>query len=544
MSRKNSFAKVIGFVLSFVIAGALLGWGASAVFGGKTGTFTITFCETTDTHGAFFDSLYVDGLANKTSFSNVSSYLRKIRGDGECPIVVDAGDNLQGDNAAYYFNFVNVVDSHLVSRIFNYLDYDAVIVGNHDIESGHGVYDRVAKEIGIPYLASNALHSEGLKSGKPYFEEYTVVKRNGVKVAVIGMTNANIKSWLAEEKWKGMDFRVISDMAQETVDRIVKKTRPNLVVLVMHTGCGTGERDIENEARYIASNLKGIDVVLYGHDHTAVSEIVDNPNGEVAFMNAGTKNANVARCDVTLEMKYGRVLSRKFETRLVPMDEYEPDPDFNTYFKSYYDEVKAFANKEIGDLNADLDFTCALDGPSAFISLIHAVQLEATGADISITAPLSLKGGVSKGKVTFRDLANIYRFENTLNKVEMTGRQIKDYLEYSYDNWIRREGPTYNYDSAEGIDYNVSLSAEKGNRITILQLSSGRPFKMDEVYTVAMNSYRSSGGGKLLLNGAGIEPKDLKIIDKYKDIRSLVGDYISKHVEVDPKASSNWKFVK
>lgn len=544
MSKKNSFAKVLGFILSFVLAGALLGWGASAVFGGGTGTFTITICETTDTHGAFFDSLYVDGLANRTSFSNVSSYLRQIRGEGESPIVVDAGDNLQGDNAAYYFNFVNVADSHLVSRIFNYLDYDAVIVGNHDIEPGHDVYDRVSEEIGIPYLASNAIHSEGKKAGKPYFQEYTVVKRGGVKVAVIGMTNANIKSWLAEEKWKGMDFKVISDMAQETVDRIVRKTCPNLVVLVLHTGCGDGERDIENEARYIASNLKGIDVVLYGHDHMAVSEIVDNPNGEVAFMNAGTRNANVARCDVTLEMKYGRVLSRKFETKLVSMDEYEPDPDFNAYFKSYYDEVKVFANKEIGSLNADLDFSCALDGPSAFISLIHAVQLEATGADISITAPLSISGGVSRGKVTFRDLANIYRFENTLNKVEMTGQQIKDYLEYSYDNWIRREGPAYNYDSAEGIDYDVSLSAEKGNRITICQMSSGKPFNLDGTYTVAMNSYRSSGGGKLLVNGAGIDPVNLRIIDKYKDIRSLVGDYISTHGEVEPKASSNWKFVK
>ena len=521
------------------------------------GDYAVTICETTDVHGAYFDSAYVDNLAAKTSLANVSSYMKELRASGVKPVLIDAGDNLQGDNAAYYFNYVATDVPHVYPRIANYLGYDAIIVGNHDIETGHDVYDRVARELTMPYLAANAAFDRD-ENGKAdmdedpgnkevsdsYFQPYCIVDRDGVKVAIIGMTNGNIKSWLSSTTWHGIDFQIISDMVQGLVDKVIAKEKPHLVVLAVHSGTGTDQADRENEALYLASTIKGVDVVINGHDHRPLAREVENPEGGVVLLNAGTKAVVVAQADFVITVKNGKVVSKTADYKLVPMDKYAPDPEYVAAFKDDFNAVKAFANRPIGNLSENIFLADALDGPSSYINLVQTVQLASTGADISFAAPLANSGVIEKGVIEFQDLISIYKFENQLYTVEMTGRQVKDYLEYSYDNWVNKSGPSYNWDSADGIIYEVSRSAAKGERVKIVSMSDGKPFDLDKVYKVAMTSYRASGGGDLLRNGAGVDPTTLKIVDKLKDIRSLIGDYIASKGEVVPEVATNWKFVK
>ena len=521
------------------------------------GEYQVTVCATTDVHGAYFDSLYVDNMANSTSLANVSSYLKGLRASGVQPILIDVGDNLQGDNAAYYFNYVATDVPHLMPRLMEYLGYDAVIVGNHDIETGHSVYDRITSELRVPYLAANAAcdrdengvadMDEDPKNklvSDSYFLSYCIIDRGGVKVAVVGMTNANIKSWLSDSYWNGMDFQMIHDIAQGLIDKIVAKERPQLVVLAVHSGTGTDLPDRENEALYLASTLEHVDLVLNGHDHRPLAKEVENPAGSVVLLNEGMKAKYVGQADFTLRVKNGKLIERNVDYKLVPMDQYPVDSAYAATFRDDFLAVKDFATRPIGRVSDNIFLADALDGPSSYINLLHTVQLGASGADISFAAPLSNSGVVPKGVIEFQDLTSIYRFENTLYVVGMTGRQIKDYLEYSYDSWVSRTGATYNWDSADGIIYEVSRSAPKGERVNIISMSDGTPFELDKTYKVAMTSYRASGGGDLLTLGAGIDPDSLVVYDKMKDIRSLVGDYISEQGEIEPKVSTNWKFVK
>ena len=521
------------------------------------GEYQVTVCATTDVHGAYFDSLYVDNMANSTSLANVSSYLKGLRASGVQPILIDVGDNLQGDNAAYYFNYVATDVPHLMPRLMEYLGYDAVIVGNHDIETGHSVYDRITSELRVPYLAANAAcdrdengvadMDEDPKNklvSESYFLPYCIIDRGGVKVAVVGMTNANIKSWLSDSYWNGMDFQMIHEIAQGLIDKIVAKERPQLVVLAVHSGTGTDLPDRENEALYLASTLEHIDLVLNGHDHRPLAKEVENPAGSVVLLNEGMKAKYVGQADFTLRVKNGKLIERNVDYKLVPMDQYPVDSAYAATFRGDFLAVKDFATRPIGRVSDNIFLADALDAPSSYINLLHTVQLGASGADISFAAPLSNSGVVPKGVIEFQDLTSIYRFENTLYVVGMTGRQIKDYLEYSYDSWVSRTGATYNWDSADGIIYEVSRSAPKGERVNIISMSDGTPFELDKTYKVAMTSYRASGGGDLLTLGAGIDPDSLVVYDKMKDIRSLVGDYISEQGEIEPKVSTNWKFVK
>ena len=521
------------------------------------GDHPVTICATTDVHGAFFDSSYVDNVANKTSLANVSTYLKELRESGVRPVLIDVGDNLQGDNAAYYFNYVATDVPHIYPRIADYLGYDAIVVGNHDIEAGHDVYDRVGRELKMPYLAANAAsdrdengtadmdeNPKNKLASDSYFAPYCIVERDGVKVAVIGMTNGNIKSWLSSNKWHGMDFQVIHVIAQDLVDQVLAKEKPQLVVLAVHSGTGTDLPDRENEAFYLASTLQGVDVVLCGHDHRAVAKEVANPAGAVVLLNAGTKAVVVAQADFTLSVKNGKVISKQVDYKLVPMDRYPADSAYVATFKDDFNAVREFATRPIGTLAENIFLADALDGPSTYINLVQTVQLAASGADISFAAPLTSSGVVPKGVIEFQDLVSIYKFENLLYVVEMTGRQVKDYLEYSYDNWVNRSGPSYNWDSADGIRYEVSKSAPKGERVKILSMCDGTPFDPDKTYKVAMTSYRAAGGGDLLRDGAGIDPSTLVVVDKMKDIRSLVGDYIASQDEIVPTVATNWKFVK
>ena len=523
----------------------------------QDGVYNVTVCSTTDVHGAYFDSLYVDNQAAKTSLANVSSFLKELRGNGVNPVLVDVGDNLQGDNAAYYFNYVATDVPHVYPRIAAYLGYDAVIVGNHDIETGHDVFDRVAGELTMPYLAANAAfdrdengvadmdESTGKKVvSDSYFLPYCTVERNGVKIAIIGMTNGNIKSWLSSTVWHGIDFQIISVIAQGLVDKVIEKEKPQLVVLAVHSGTGAEEPDRENEAQYLASSLKGVDLVLNGHDHRPVAREVAGPEGPVVLLDAGSKAVVVGQADFTLTVKNGKVVAKNVDYKLVPMDKYPADPEYVAAFKDAFNAVKAFANRPVGSLAEDIFLADALDGPSSYINLVQTVQLKATGADISFAAPLVSSGVVPKGVIEFQDLVSIYKFENQLFVVEMTGQQVKDYLEYSYDNWVNRSGPSYNWDSADGIIYEVSQSAPKGERVKILSMSDGTPFDPARTYKVAMTSYRASGGGDLLRNGAGVDPATLVVTEKLKDIRSLIGDYIAAQGEIVPAVATNWKFVK
>lgn len=541
-NRKGSPLLAVAIVALCFAVGFLAGHLLYRIFGGNC---TVTVLETTDVHGNYFDSLY-NGTARKCSMASIASYLEKVREEEEIePVLIDCGDNLQGDNAAFYYNFVDTADIHIVTDYMKYLGYDAVVVGNHDIEAGHSVYDRVCRNSEIPYLAANAVYESGPDAGKPYFRPYTVVERGGIRIAVIGMTNANIKSWLPEEKWDGLDFIRISDIAQDITNEVLEKEKPDFVILAVHSGTGesSDRPDNENEALYLAHNVRGVNLVLCGHDHAATAYAVNTPDGEVGLINAGKAAQNVGRCDIKFKKKKGGFKVRKIKCSLVPMEGIAPDEEFHDRFMPQFEEVKEFACRKIGVITGDLPFEGVLDGPTAYMTLVHTVQLASTGADISISAPLSTRGRIAAGPVTFQDLTKIYVYENMLYVVRMTGRQIKDYLEYSYQNWIASSGPSYNYDSAFGIDYEVSKSAQQGQRVKIKGMSNGESFREDKLYSVAMTSYRASGGGGLLAEGAGINPEDIVIVDKLKDIRSLIGDYIAARKEIAPVVADNWRFV-
>ena len=543
--------------------------------GPKDGTYTLHVLSTNDVHAAWFDSTYV-GRGTQRSLFAVNYYVDSIRNSvgKDNVILLDAGDCLQGDNASYYFNFIDTETPHLFPRMVSYMGYDAITVGNHDIEAGHPVYDRVAADLaaaGIPFLGGNAIRTD---NGQPYFPLYKVFNRAGVKVLVLGYTNANNKAWMNENLWSGMTFESLIPLVQQDVDRLRAQEKPQIVIVSVHSGTGEGDGSIlEDQGLDLFNSLEGVDVLLCSHDHSPYTA----NNGKMILLNTGSKLSNIGHGEVTVEIKNGEVVSKKLQGTLIPVDRLKVDPVMRDYFRKDYEAVKAFTMREVGELKRDMVFSDAFLGMSDYTNLLHTVCLGCSPAQISIAAPLTQNATIKAGKLIYNDMFTLYRYENQLFVVQMTGREVKDFLEFSYGMWIQTMGrygdhvlnirnrpdartgterwsfaeASYNFDSAAGINYTVDITKPKGSRVVISSMADGSAFDMDATYNVAMTSYRASGGGGAMSKGAGIDTRniDQRVVAKYPEIRDLIFQYINKQGLLDPAVIGDkavlgsWKFI-
>ncbi|MBR5703978.1 MAG: bifunctional metallophosphatase/5'-nucleotidase [Bacteroidales bacterium] len=541
--------------------------------GPKDGIHTLQILTTNDVHGRWFDSDYVQ-KGTRQSLMAVNYYVDSVRkADGpENVLLIDAGDCLQGDNASYYYNYVNTGTEHLFSRLAAYMKYDAVTVGNHDIETGHAVYDRVAKELkrrGIPFLGGNAIRNS---DGKPYFRPYKVFRRAGLKVLVLGYTNANNPAWMDESLWSGMHFESLIPKVQEDVDRYTSRLKPQVVIVSVHSATGEGNgRSLEAQGLDLYNSLQGVDAVICSHDHREYAA----SNGSTAIINSGNRAKFVGHGELAVEIRDGKVAGKSISTALIPVDKRKTDPAMKETFRKDYEEVKAFSTREIGALAMDLRTRDAYAGMCDYVNLIHTVCLKESGADISFAAPLTYNGTVRAGILIYNDLFTIYPFENQLYTLRMTGAEIKKYLEFSYKAWLaapggehilnieKRNDPrnnqqgwsfvarSYNFDSAAGINYTVDVTRPTGERVTITGLADGRAFDPEAEYTVAMTSYRASGAGGLLTRGAGIPEAELdsRILRRYPEIRDIIYRFVNEYGLIDDTAlyqarrNGKWEFI-
>lgn len=556
-------------IISLLLAAAAI---AVSGCGPKDGEYTFRILTTNDVHGHYFNESY-------TSDQTVPSLMAaawhidtiRVANGTENVILIDAGDAMHGDNAAYYFNYVDTESEHVFARMLEYLDYDAWIPGNHDIETGHPVYDKVVAELDVPFLAANAINVE---TGKSYFKEYVIQKRHGIKFAIIGFTQPNIKNAYAQELWEGMDFESLyPDFTQNVVDRVRAEEKPDVVIVVIHSGAGRGDgQQLEQQGLDLFNSLKGVDYLVSSHDHRATTL----ENESMALVNTGNYCANLGYGTITVTVENGKVVGKKASAQLIPLDKDQIDMNMKAAFQPDFEKVKAFTTRSVGELKVDFNGVEALAGMSPYVNMLHTIFLNTSDARISFAAPFSTTASVKAGNLVYNDLFTLYNYENELYEVKMTGKEVKSYLEHSYDAWVNtldksqehifkmrgfknpRTGSQMwfftaqatNLDSAGGIVYDVDVTKPFGERIVIRSFADGSAFDENAEYVVAMSSYRARGGGDLMEN-VGIYPADVdeRIVAVHEDIRSLIDAYFTENGAVtaemvgDKSVIGEWKFI-
>lgn len=564
------------------------------------GEVNFTIIETTDIHGMIFPYNFITDKEENTSIANIFTYVKKLRNEGKTVLLLDNGDTLQGQPTVYYYNFVATNEKHIWTEILNYMNYDVVTMGNHDIETGHNVYDKIVKEIKAQVVVANLIDE---KTKEPYFKPYTIIKKNGIKIAILGMIEPAIERQLPKILYEGIVAEDMIECAKKWVEIIKEKEKPDMLVGLFHSGANyTEDKEKyknENASQLVAEEVEGFDIIFVGHDHQGWSgkgydevtkqktKDVRSPSGKIIPIYGGV-NAARSFASVDVNMVYdkdSKSWNIDFKGESVDPSQFEADKEFLNRFDGDREKIKTWVGRNIGELNTKLTSDEAMFGDSYFLSLIHDLQFEIAEkelgekADISFAAPLSKDAVLNVGEVKVRDMFNLYPYENFFYVMRLTGKQIKDVMEYSYirqfnvmknknDHLINFKKDasgklifnkrynsydtltaTYNYESMAGLNYTVDVRKGYGERINIISMSDGSDFDLNREYKVAINSYRGSGGGGHLTQGAGIDLKTLQNMDLVikstdKDLRFYMIKWFEEQTDsITVEKLNNWKVI-
>ena len=537
-----------------------------------TQTMELRVVETSDVHGSFFPYDFLNRRPKAGSMARVSSYVNSLRKQyGDRLLLLDNGDILQGQPLSYFSNYIDTTDMNIAAQVINYMRYDAETIGNHDVEPGHQVYDKWVGEVNCPVLGANVIDT---RSGQPYLKPYVMLTRGGVRIAVLGMLTPAIPNWLSQDIWSGLRFDEMVATARHWMKVIREDEKADVVIGLFHSGKAGGivtPQYEEDASEHVARDVPGFDLVLFGHDHTRHNDIVVNSAGKrVVCLDPANNAMSVADATIHLSQEKGQWTVDSVAGSVNSVTSQPIDEAYQQHFNAYINKVNDFTNQQIGTFKHTLRTADSYFGNSAFSDLILNLQLQITGVDIAFNAPLTFNDSIKAGPVYMSDMFKLYKYENKLYVMRLTGEEIRKHLEMSYDLWFNTmKSPddhlllidrqtygdaqrmgfknfSFNFDSAAGIDYTVDVTKPNGQKVTILRMSNGQPFDEKRWYKVAINSYRGNGGGELLTKGAGIPKDSLKsriVWQSDRDQRYYLMQEIKRLKVLDPKPNHNWKVI-
>ena len=505
---------------------------------------TIHIVHVSDVHGHFYPYDYVRDIETTNSLAAVYTFIDSLKNSGEEVIFIDTGDLLQGTPMIYYFCDIDSSVTNPAAAIYNYMGLDALIVGNHDIEKGPEIYRKFERELNAPMLSANAVLSDGSTAFDPYY----IIPVREQNIGIIGLTTPAIPLWLPESKYPGIKWKDISKTASSVIPDITSSV--DYLIAGVHAGidslysaAATDREGLprENYALALGRDNLELDLILCGHEHRIIPGDYYQNTGEIAPISMPGSWSRIFNHIILEEGKAPAIHVKRSNW-------YEPHQGLMDLMEPYHQKTLNYVNKTISEISSDLDMHTAYFYDNALIDFIQHVQLDATGADASFAACFNPRGRFQAGEVTVKDIFALYVFENYLYGIQMTGKQIKAYLEESVkfymgtdsDQLLNSNIPGYNLDLAAGIKYTIDIAKEPGQRITILRIG-GKKYKADKSYRVAMNSYRASGGGGHLSAAGIINPETY-----YKssiEIRNLLISYLEQGNQINTQPDNNWKII-
>ncbi|GHA82496.1 bifunctional metallophosphatase/5'-nucleotidase [Streptomyces termitum] len=587
---------------TFLESSAALGAGAALAAGATTPAaaapaprpkpakrYSFTVMGTTDLHGNVFnwdyftDKEFDDKAHNDVGLAKISTLVKKVRaekGRGNT-LLIDAGDTIQGTQLSYYYAKVDPITKtggpvHPMARAMNAIGYDAAALGNHEFNYGIPVLRRFEEQCDFPLLGANALDAKTLR---PAFAPYSIhrlrtPRGRDVRVAVLGLTNPGIAIWDKANVTGKMVFPGLEEQAAKWVPKL-RSMGANVVIVSAHSGSsGTSSWGdqlpyVENAAALVAEQVPGIDAILVGHAHTEIPEyrVTNKETGKEVVLSEPLKwGQRLTLFDFDLVWEKGRWTVEKAGARVLNSNTVEEDPAVTGMLAAEHREVVAYVNQAIGTSTAAMTTADAPWKDEPIIDLINVVQVETVKAALAGGAHAALPvlsqascfsrtASFPAGRITIKDAAGLYPFENTLEARLMTGAQLKEYLEYSAKYYVQTPAgapvdtakltnaentPDYNYDAVSGLTYDIDIAKPVGSRITGLSFG-GSPIDPAAKFVLAVNNYRASGGGAFP-HVARAE----QLWANSEEIRTTIIQWVQAQGTIDPArfASADWKLTR
>jgi LPXTG-motif cell wall-anchored protein len=544
---------------------------------GTSDSVTIDLLATSDLHGKFYAWDYATNKEDKSgSMTQLMTILKNLRAANPNSILVDAGDTIQG-NSSQLFNNDPI---HPMILGMNEMGYDTWSLGNHEFNYGVDTLKRIMNEsISATPLVANVYESNGTTrlNNNP---GYKIVERPGlngenVKVAIIGLVTPNILRWDAANLLGYVVTNPV-DEAKRLIPEI--KTQTDIIVAVVHMSenneydvAGSGSNDL-------ADGVPELTAIVAAHEHKAMDQTFRNN-----ILTTENKNgaATLSRMQIKVVKKDGKyVVANKatdVSAKLIYVQDpstkainYQPDSELSAKLEPFHLRAKADAETVIGTLTGgDLVPASEVKGiPTAqiqdtpMIDLINKVQLNyAVGTRVAASAMFTSSANIKEGIIQKSGATLIYPYDNTLYKLQMNGKQLKQYMEWSanYYNQYKAGDLTisfnpavraYNYDMFTGVDYTVDISQPEGSRIKDLVWSDTKqPVNDNDSFEIAVNNYRANShllkAGEVYKAGDSLPTLIESDVRGGVGVRDLIGEYIKtvKSGTITPEVDNNWKVM-
>ncbi len=549
--------KRLSLVLAIVLIFSIL---SPVAFGDESTQKTITILATSDLHGRIYPHDYaLDAPDSDAGIAKAAAVINSIREEEENVIIIDNGDTIQ-DNSAELFH---ERDIHPMVEAMNLIEYDVWTLGNHEFNFGLDILEKNIEAFEGIVLSANTKYES---TGEYFVEPYTIMDVDGVRVAIVGMIPPHISRWEASnpEHFEDLVFDKVADATAEVLADL--EGQYDVLVGSYHLGKDGEYGDVGID--YIAENFPEFDVIIGGHAHSEINETI---NG-VLLIEPKRWGNRVSRIDIMVDMVDSNYDVISIMGENINTNDFEADQSILDAFTDVHEESVANANVVIGQIAADFiarpDYITGMDEittmPTAqimdtsVIDLINEVQMYYAESDISSAALFNFGSNLKAGDFKKKDVAFIYKYDNTLMGVNITGENLLEYMEWSvsYYNTYKDGDITisfnpdvrgYNYDMFSGCTYEVDLSQEAGSRIKNVMVK-GMALDPTAVYKLSVNNYRfGTLMGLELVTMDDLYYESVAMYPEIPDgrIRDMIIKYTNENKDgvLTPTVDNNWKIV-
>ena len=531
------------FLALALVLAMLAGLGVPAMAAEEEGK-TITILQTSDLHGMVNPFDYASNKENKTSMAHAAAIIKAEREADPDLLLLDTGDTTQ---ANYIQSFLDE-EPHPMIEAMNYLEYDAWTLGNHEFNFDFKYTTKEIEEFQGVTLGGNFYKADGTR----WIDAYQIFEVDGVKVAVFGVDAPHIPQWEKSDPGH-YDNMKITNPDEETgkiLDELEGKA--DVIIGSIHYGLD-GEYGVAGCREIAETYGDRMDALFIGHAHATVNETI----GGIPVLEPGSNGEFVSKVTLTLKADGDGWAVDKAEGELIDCAEVTPDPEFLAEFKDLHEKSLELASREVGAVGKTfidpLEFLPGI--PSAVLEddavtdLVNKVQMERAGADVSLAALFDATSNLQAGPFLHRDSVKIYKYDNTLYGVKVTGKQMKAIMEEKAGNFFNQYQPgdvtisfnpnirLYNYDMFAGLDYEIDISKPAGSRIQNV-VYKGQPMKDTDTMVLALNNYRYGG----LVSAGLINEAD--VVYEGGAVRDMITEYVEAlDGPLMPEVDNNWKIV-
>ena len=540
----------------------------SAVSTAMAQEVNIKLLGTSDIHGRVVPWSYGADVEDKSgSYAQIATYVKDVRKNNKNVVLVDVGDAIQDNQVDVFAKDKKYYKDHPIPKVLNEMKYDVFVLGNHEFNFGMKALDEILKDIKAKKLTANFYYK---KNDKRYIDATTIIEKDGVKLGIIGLsTPMSAKFEEDTGNLKDMKFTSPTEEARTQVEKL-KAKGVDAIIVIAHMGIDNENKIPDTGMRDVINAVDGIDVVIAGHMHKDVpSETIKN----TLITEPHRYGTVVSEVDLTFDINDKKEVKLvKKESKTVPVKELEADKKIAEIYKPYHEKLRELNNVVIGQTENEMvpqetkhGVSAAFSKDTGLSSFINDVEQHYSGADVVTFSFDHQKARMNKGDIKKKDIIFNYRYAGgDVTVYEMTGKQLKEYMEWSANyfdtiqpgdteyryNAERKKSKYVTYDIFGGVNYKIDLRNPQGSKIVGLTLADGKPVTDDMKLKVGMNSYRFAQ-----LNGKGgiWEGQQIPVLWESKvamgrekgTIQNMMIDYITnvKKGKIDGQSHNRWEII-